>query len=126
MGPNLSSLRSRWSHPQLQEPVSGGVERQPEPKPQDLKSLIQPPIRPFTDEIGYSPLKKMSNDALWKAMRSYADNTGVPYKEGTHSWLMFKVGYVYPVVCFPLHPFEVQLYIGIHSWLGLLLDGQAE
>lgn len=74
-------------------------------------------------------------------MRAHADSTGVPYEEGTHSWLMFKVGYVYPVVsnarrsfnskakntevCFPLHPFEVQLYIGIYSWLGLLLDDQA-
>ncbi|EMT65770.1 hypothetical protein FOC4_g10007881 [Fusarium odoratissimum] len=58
-------------------------------------------------------------------MRTYADNTGVPYKEGSHSWLMFKVGYLYPVVCFPCHPFKVQVYIGIYSWLGLLLDDQA-
>ncbi|KAF5681463.1 longiborneol synthase [Fusarium denticulatum] len=125
MGPTLSSLRLRWSHPQLREPVSGGVERQLEPKPQDLKSFIQPLITSFTNDIGYSPLKTTSNDALWKAMRTYADSTGVPYEEGSHSWLMFKVGYVYPVVCFPHHPFEVQRYIGIYSWLGLLLDDQA-
>ncbi|EXM05392.1 hypothetical protein FOIG_03987 [Fusarium odoratissimum NRRL 54006] len=28
-------------------------------------------------------------------------------------------------VCFPCHPFKVQVYIGIYSWLGLLLDDQA-
>ncbi|KAF4339908.1 longiborneol synthase [Fusarium beomiforme] len=28
-------------------------------------------------------------------------------------------------VCFPHHPFDVQLYVGIYSWLGLLLDDQA-
>ncbi|KAF5589869.1 longiborneol synthase [Fusarium pseudoanthophilum] len=141
MGPTLSSLRSRWSHPQLREPLPGGVERQLEPKPRDLKSFIQPLIASFTNEIGYSPFKTTSNDALWMAMRAHADNTGVPCEEGSHSWLMFKVGYVYPVVstakssflseaknsqvCFPHHPFEVQLYIGIYSWLGLLLDDQA-
>ncbi|KAL5588996.1 hypothetical protein FOBRF1_015524 [Fusarium oxysporum] len=59
------------------------------------------------------------------AMRTYADNTGVPYTEGSHSWLMFKVRYLYPVVYFPCHPFKVQVYIGIYSWLGLLLDDQA-
>ncbi|KAL7764208.1 hypothetical protein ACKLNR_005353 [Fusarium oxysporum f. sp. zingiberi] len=37
----------------------------------------------------------------------------------------YQVGYVYPVVCFPYHPFEVQLYIWIYSWLGLLLDDEA-
>ncbi|CVL04736.1 related to longiborneol synthase [Fusarium mangiferae] len=124
MGPTLSSLRSRWSHPQLRKPVSGRAERDLEPKLQDLKSFIEPLITSFAEEIGYSPLKTTSNDALWKAMRAHADSIGVPYEEGTHSWLMFKVGYVYPVVCFPHHPFEVQLYIGIYSWLGLLLDDQ--
>ncbi|VTT81264.1 unnamed protein product [Fusarium fujikuroi] len=54
-------------------------------------------ITSFAEEIGYSPLKTTSNDALWKAMRAHADRTDVPYEEGTHSWLMFKVGYVYPV-----------------------------
>ncbi|KAF5620071.1 longiborneol synthase [Fusarium sp. NRRL 52700] len=102
MGPTLSSLRSRWFHPQLQKPVSGGAERQLEPKLQDLKSFIQPLITSFANEIGYSPLKTTSNDALWKAMRTYADNTGVPYEQGSHSWLMFKVGYVYPVYWDPL------------------------
>ncbi|VZH94199.1 unnamed protein product [Fusarium fujikuroi] len=55
-------------------------------------------ITSFAEEIGYSPLKTTSNDALWKAMRAHADRTDVPYEEGTHSWLMFKVGYVYPVL----------------------------
>lgn len=94
MGPTLSSLLSRWSHPQLRKPASGGVERQLEPKPQDLKSFIEPLITSFADEISYSPLKTTSNDALWKAMCAHADSTGVSYEEGTHSWLMFKVGYV--------------------------------
>ncbi|KAH7473716.1 hypothetical protein FOMA001_g12048 [Fusarium oxysporum f. sp. matthiolae] len=105
--------------------MSGSSERQHEPKPQDLRSFIEPLITSFANEIGYSPLKTTSNVYLWKAMRTYADSTGVSCEEGTHSWLMFKVGYVYPVVCFPYHPFEVQLYIWIYSWLGLLLDDEA-
>ncbi|EXL69650.1 hypothetical protein FOPG_14442 [Fusarium oxysporum f. sp. conglutinans race 2 54008] len=118
MGPTLSSLRSQWPHPPPREPVSGRSERQHDPKPQDLRSFIEPLITSFASEIGYSPLKTTSNDDLWKAMRTYADSTGVPCKDGTHSWLMFKV-------CFPHHPFEVQLYIWIYSWLGLLLDDEA-
>ncbi|KAM0345672.1 hypothetical protein ACHAPU_006327 [Fusarium lateritium] len=35
------------------------------------------------------------------------------------------MGHIYPVLCFPDHPFEVQLFIGIFSWLGLLLDDEA-
>ncbi|KAG7406974.1 Alpha-cuprenene synthase COP6 [Fusarium oxysporum f. sp. rapae] len=97
MGPTLSSLRSRWSRPPPWEPVSGRSERQDEPKPHDLRSFIEPLITSFAGEIGYSPLKTTSNDDLWMAMRTYADSTGVPYEEGIHSWLMFKVGYVYPV-----------------------------
>ncbi|KAL9563604.1 hypothetical protein ACKAV7_012272 [Fusarium commune] len=79
MGPTLSSLRSRWSRPPPWEPVSGRSERQDEPKPQDLRSFIEPLITSFAGEIGYSPLKTTINDDLWMAMRTYADSTGVPY-----------------------------------------------
>ncbi|KAM0280042.1 hypothetical protein ACHAO9_011435 [Fusarium lateritium] len=79
----------------------------------------------FTNEIGYTPPTTTENDALWKAMRLYADQTGISYEEGSHSWKCFKMGYIYPVLCFPDHPFEVQTFIGIYSWLGLLLDDEA-
>ncbi|KAH6871498.1 isoprenoid synthase domain-containing protein [Thelonectria olida] len=97
----------------------------PNPKPQDLESVIQPLITSFAHDIGYKPLSKTKDETLWKAMTQYADHTGVPFEEGSHSWMCFKVGYTYPIVCFPNHPFEVQLYIGIYSWLGLLLDDEA-
>ncbi|QGI86738.1 hypothetical protein CEK25_013467 [Fusarium fujikuroi] len=71
-------------------------------KPNAEKYRLELLITSFAEEIGYSPLKTTSNDALWKAMRAHADRTDVPYEEGTHSWLMFKVGYVYPVYWDPL------------------------
>ncbi|CEI38414.1 hypothetical protein FVEN_g12121 [Fusarium venenatum] len=91
----------------------------------DLKSFIKPLITSFTTELEYSPVAPTNNDALWKAMCLYANGTGVSYDEGTHSGTCFKIGFTYPVVCFPHHPVEVQTYIGIYSWLGLLLDDEA-
>jgi hypothetical protein len=55
-------------------------------------------ITSFTNEIGYTPPTTTENDALWKAMRLYADETGISYEEGSHSWKCFKMGYIYPVV----------------------------
>ncbi|KAF4449577.1 longiborneol synthase [Fusarium austroafricanum] len=125
MGPTLSTLHYQLLSPLPVKPSPDDPIQKYQSKPEDLQSFIQPLITSFANEIGYAPLSKTSNDALWKAMRAYADKTGVPYEEGSHSWLMFKVGYMYPVVCFPHHPFEVQLYVGIYSWLGLLLDDEA-
>jgi hypothetical protein len=82
MGPTLSSLRSRWLHPLPHEMGPRRSERRPEPKPQNLRSFIEPLVTSFADEIGYSPLKTTSNDALWKTMRTYTDNTGVPMRRG--------------------------------------------
>ncbi|RGP71697.1 longiborneol synthase [Fusarium longipes] len=93
--------------------------------PKDLKYFIKPLLTSFITELDYSPLTSTDNASLWKAMRLYADGTGVPYDEGTHSGKCFKIGYTYPIVCFPHHPVEVQTFIGIYSWLGLLLDDEA-
>ncbi|XEU97359.1 hypothetical protein FSHL1_002645 [Fusarium sambucinum] len=91
----------------------------------DLKSFIKPLITSFTTELEYSPILLTNNDELRNAMCLYANGTGIPYDEGTHSGTCFKIGLTYPVVCFPHHPVEVQTFIGIYSWLGLLLDDEA-
>ncbi|KAM0329648.1 hypothetical protein ACHAPQ_006717 [Fusarium lateritium] len=123
MGASLSTLRSRFQTPKSVKPKTRN--EAPPPNPQDLRSFIQHLITSFTNEIGYTPPTTTENDALWKAMRSHADQTGISYEEGSHSWKCFKMGYIYPVLCFPDHPFEVQTFIGIYSWLGLLLDDEA-
>ncbi|CAG1974723.1 unnamed protein product [Fusarium graminearum] len=92
---------------------------------EDLKSFIKPLITSLASELEYSSLTPTDNSALWDAMCLYADKTGVQYNEGTHSGTCFKIGFTYPVVCFPHHPLEVQTFIGIYSWLGLLLDDEA-
>lgn len=98
MGVLVSTLRSHWRILQPSEPRTLDRRRPPASETEDLKSFIQPLISAFADGIGYSPPSRTSNDALWKAMCLYADQTGLPYEEGTHSWVCFKVGYGYPVV----------------------------
>ncbi|RGP60781.1 longiborneol synthase [Fusarium sporotrichioides] len=97
----------------------------PSADPGNLKSFIKPLITAFTAELNYAPLVPTDNDALWEAMCLYANGTGIPYGKGTHSGTCFEIGFTYPVVCFPHHPVEVQTFIGIYSWLGLLLDDEA-
>ncbi|KXH34676.1 hypothetical protein CSAL01_08678 [Colletotrichum salicis] len=125
MGILVSTLSSHWRILQPSKPRTLDRIRPPASEPEDFKTFIQPRISSFAGGIGYAPPSTTSNDALWKAMCLCADQTGVPYEEGTHSWVCFKVGYGYPVVCFPHHPFEVQVFVGIHSGLGLLLDDEA-
>ncbi|CAG2003665.1 unnamed protein product [Fusarium graminearum] len=91
---------------------------------EDPKSYIEYFITSFTDEIGYVPTATADNDGLWKGMCQYADKAGIAYEKGSHSWESFRVGYMYPLVCFPNHPLEVQTYIGIYTWLGILLDDE--
>lgn len=96
MGSPLSTLRSRLQGSKPEKPKTHH-EAAP-PTQQDLRSFIQHLITSFTNEIGYTPPTTTENDSLWKAMRSYADQTGISYEEGSHSWKCFKMGYIYPVV----------------------------
>ncbi|KAK8062335.1 hypothetical protein PG997_014432 [Apiospora hydei] len=46
-------------------------------------------------------------------------------EEGSISAKAFYAGVTYAAVCFPKHPLDVQVYIGIYSWLGLFIDDEA-
>ncbi|RFN53897.1 longiborneol synthase [Fusarium flagelliforme] len=124
MGASLSVLDPKvqatqlLSHESTQQPTTA-------PVAQDLRSFIELQLTSVLNELNYAAPAVTENSAIWEGMRLYADKTGVPYDEGTHSGKCFKVGYNYPVLCFPHHPLEVQVFIGIYSWLGLLLDDEA-
>jgi hypothetical protein len=97
MGISLSRLCWRWrgtlsSKPQPCQQTSASSD------PSDLKTFIKPLIASLIVELEYSPLTSTDNVTLWEAMRQYANGTGVPYGEGTHSGTCFKIGYTYPVV----------------------------
>ncbi|KAF9880314.1 hypothetical protein CkaCkLH20_02268 [Colletotrichum karsti] len=91
---------------------------------EDLGAVLRPMISSFASNIGYTSSPPEPSAELWIAMRAFADQLGVNYDEGTHSWKCFRVGISYAAVCLPKHPLEVQVYVGTYSWLGLLLDDE--
>ncbi|KAF4833913.1 Alpha-cuprenene synthase COP6 [Colletotrichum tropicale] len=91
---------------------------------QDLAVILRPIITSFVSDIGCVDPAPEPSEALWVAMRAYADQLGVNYDKGTHSWNCFQMGITYSAACFPKHSLEVQVYIGTYTWLGILIDDE--
>ena len=97
MGASLSVLDpklqafSLLSHEPAQKPTTTLATK-------DLRSFIELQLMSVLDELNYATPAVTENSAIWEGMRLYADRTGVPYDEGTHSGKCFRVGYNYPVV----------------------------
>ncbi|KAJ3950913.1 hypothetical protein N0V92_012692 [Colletotrichum tropicale] len=70
---------------------------------QDLAAILRPTITSFVSDIGCIDPAPEPSEALWVAMRAYADQLGA---------------------CFPRHSLEVQVYIGTYTWLGILIDDE--
>ncbi|KAF4909022.1 Alpha-cuprenene synthase COP6 [Colletotrichum fructicola] len=91
---------------------------------QDLTAILRPIITSFVSDIGCIDPAPEPSEALWVAMRAYADQLGVNYDKGTHSWNCFQMGITYSAACLPKHSLEVQVYIGTYTWLGILIDDE--
>lgn len=65
---------------------------------QDLAAILRPIITSFVSDIGCTDSAPEPSEALWVAMRAYADQLGVKYVKGTHSWDCFQMGITYSAV----------------------------
>ena len=90
LDPKLQAI-SLLSHESTQRRTTAPVTK-------DLRSFIELQLTSVLDELNYATPAVTENSAIWEGMRLYADRTGVPYDEGTHSGKCFRVGYNYPVV----------------------------
>ncbi|KAK8100476.1 hypothetical protein PG999_010850 [Apiospora kogelbergensis] len=91
-----------------------------------LGESLRPLITSFVEnDLEYKPRPPRDNRALWKAADEYAIETGVPREDGSRSAKIFQTGVMYAACCVPRHPVEVQVYVAMYSWLGLLLDDSA-
>ncbi|KAK8012943.1 hypothetical protein PG991_010318 [Apiospora marii] len=91
-----------------------------------LGERLRPIITSFVeDDLKYEPRPARDNTALWKAADEYANQTGVLREPGSRSAKIFQTGVMYAACCVPRHPVEVQVYVAMYSWLGLLLDDSA-
>ncbi|KAJ0108804.1 hypothetical protein J7T55_011295 [Diaporthe amygdali] len=95
---------------------------EPATKRDSLVSNVRPLISNFLETIDYDPPSRPNRSALRAAMTEYAATSGVPYIEDKHSRQCFETGLSVAIDMYPSHPLEVQLHIGIFTWLGFLID----
>ncbi|KAI1375404.1 terpenoid synthase [Hypoxylon crocopeplum] len=91
----------------------------------DLGTFLRPLVTSFVAELGYETAPNISDETYWGALHRQATNTGVPYPEGSHSYKCLRVGGTYAIACFPNHPLDVQVYVGIYTWLVVIIDDVA-
>ncbi|KUI64114.1 Trichodiene synthase [Cytospora mali] len=89
---------------------------------QSLVSAVRPHISDFLDLINYAPPQSPDKGALRALMLEYAATSGVPYKGDRHARQCFVTGLSVASDMYPSHPLDVQLHIGIFTWLGFLID----
>ncbi|KAI2775986.1 terpenoid synthase [Daldinia loculata] len=79
---------------------------------------LRPLISSFISSIGYTTAPVISDGTYWSALHQRAVNTGIPHPEGSHSFKCLKA-------CLPNHPLDVQVYVGIYTWLAIVIDDVA-
>ncbi|KAK7963559.1 hypothetical protein PG988_010533 [Apiospora saccharicola] len=122
-----------WLPDQLPvSPVNGEARDQNKssnPESQDLtwmKTKIRGLISQFLEDIDYNgPVKGDDFDGLLQGMHNQARELGIPYPEGSRPWYCFTVGLHYARFCFPRHPLDLRIHIGIFTWLVTQVDDQA-
>ncbi|KAI1778682.1 terpenoid synthase [Hypoxylon cercidicola] len=91
----------------------------------ELGLFLRPLISSFIAEIGYHGPSTTSNETFWTSFHQNAMETGVPHLEGTSSYRCLRLGGYYAIACFPNHPLDVQVHVGIFTWLAILIDDLA-
>ncbi|KAI0844291.1 terpenoid synthase [Daldinia vernicosa] len=86
---------------------------------------LGPLISSFISNIGYTTAPVINDGIYWSALHRHAVNTGFPHLEGSHSFKCLKVGGNYAIACFPNHPLQVQVYVGIYTWIAIVIDDVA-
>ncbi|KAI1079857.1 hypothetical protein F5B20DRAFT_155536 [Whalleya microplaca] len=90
----------------------------------ELGDFLRPLISSFVSSLGYEKAPTTSNDTFWTAINQRIAETGVPCPKDSHSYRCFQVGSTYSLVCFPNHPLDIQVYIGIYTWLAIVMDDE--
>ncbi|OTB01432.1 hypothetical protein M426DRAFT_64080 [Hypoxylon sp. CI-4A] len=109
-----------WSLPWFQSTSAEAEEEK------ELGLFLRPLLSSFIAELGYHGPCATKNEKFWEALHLAAAATGVAHAEDTPSYRCLKLGGYYGLVCFPNHPTEVQVHIGIYTWLATLMDNPAD
>ncbi|KAI1473346.1 terpenoid synthase [Daldinia eschscholtzii] len=82
-------------------------------------------ISSFLAHVGYTKAPTTTNEVYWTALHRQATDTGIPHPKGSHAYKTLIVAGNYGIVCFPNHPLDVQLYVGIYTWIAIIVDDVA-
>ncbi|KAI8183184.1 hypothetical protein K4K53_004664 [Colletotrichum sp. SAR 10_77] len=79
-------------------------------------------IPTFLKCINYTQPTKPSKDALREAILSRGREAGVHVNPDDGSRMRFEAGLAVAAEMYPLHPFDIQVHIGLFTWLGFIID----
>ncbi|KAF3808968.1 Ketoreductase azaE [Colletotrichum gloeosporioides] len=79
-------------------------------------------IPTFLKCINYTQPAKPSRDALREAILSRGREAGVYVNSDDGSRMRFEAGLAVAAEMYPLHPFDIQVHIGLFTWLGFIID----
>ncbi|KAI0411818.1 isoprenoid synthase domain-containing protein [Xylaria grammica] len=111
---------------QLPELSADAESKLPEPSAADIGGILRPLIAQLDADLNYTGAELGDDlEGMLQGMHEQALKIGIPYPEGTNSWYSFNVGVYYAHLCYPSHPLDVRIYIGIYTWLAVLVDDEA-
>ncbi|KAI6372867.1 hypothetical protein MCOR25_003604 [Pyricularia grisea] len=93
--------------------------------PQSLDGLrrrLSSLIPDFLNGINYTKPLRFDQDALRKALLEKGRQAGVHVQSDFGSNMRFETGLAVAADMYPLHPLDIQVHIGLFSWLVLIMD----
>ncbi|KZL80574.1 longiborneol synthase [Colletotrichum incanum] len=79
-------------------------------------------ISEFLKCINYTQPPKVDQEALREALLERGRQTGVHVDPDDGSNMRFEAGLAVAAKMYPLHPFDIQVHIGLFTWLGFIID----
>ncbi|KAI1803115.1 terpenoid synthase [Daldinia bambusicola] len=102
------------------------IERKPDTLADEVDShSLHFLISSLLENVGYKKAPTMSHDLYWAAIHRRAASTGIPHPQGSHAYKCLMVGGNYGVACLPRHPLDVQVHVGIFTWIAVIVDDMA-
>ncbi|KAK2007061.1 squalene synthase [Colletotrichum eremochloae] len=99
--------------------MTGSVFLQNAESPRQRLSILIPK---FLKSINYIPPLNVNKQALRQAVLERGRQAGVDVVQEDGSKMRFEAGIAVAADMYPLHPLEIQVHIGLFTWLGFIID----
>ncbi|KAK1714128.1 squalene synthase [Colletotrichum acutatum] len=88
----------------------------------NLRQTLSCLIPTFLNAIKYVPPREVDKKALRISLLDRALQSGVHLGTDDASQMRFEAGLAVAAEMYPLHPFEIQIHIGLFTWYGFIID----